>query len=64
MFKLANDNKNIDPISIEELLIVLKHFRNKKTQDSDGINKTCSNPAINKTIRFDKHVLENRLYTR
>jgi len=32
VFKLANNGKNIYSISLEELLIVLKHFKNKNSR--------------------------------
>jgi hypothetical protein len=35
---LANNYENISPVSFEELLIILIHFKNKNTPGSDGIN--------------------------
>jgi hypothetical protein len=30
IFKLANNDKNMNPISLEKILVVLKCFKNKK----------------------------------
>jgi hypothetical protein len=62
---LTNNDENIDPILLEELFIVLKYLKNK-TPGSPQINIgliKLFNPTINKTVSFDRHVPENRLYT-
>jgi hypothetical protein len=39
IFKLADNNENINPLPLQELLVVLKHFKNKKTPSSVGITQ-------------------------